>query len=168
MEESSEEILVQENGMYVANGSMKVNGNLGVQGQMQAQQLKIREDNQTILSSVGSMVSFRKECLFTKPVQFNNGATIIGKETKYNSAYVGSETLQAGKRVIVGDSLFKIDAGDRSIVADTFTMSLKKLAADNAISKKISSELVQAESAKVAQELIANYIFADKIKTNKL
>lgn len=164
----SETILENENGIYVTNGNMKVNGNLEVQGQVQSEQIKVREDNQTILSTSGGSISFRKACLFTKPVQFNNGDTTIGVEGTYNSAYVGSPTIHAGDRIILGDSLLKLDASERQITADTFGMSLKKLVVDNAIAKKLSSELVQTENAKVTGDLISQNLFADVIKTNKL
>ena len=66
-------------------------------------------------------ISFNQACCFRGAVEFNNGGTIIGKETTYNSPYVGSPTIQAGIRLVVGDSSFKIDNPSRSIIADTFT-----------------------------------------------
>ena len=167
-EEESDTILEIKDGIYTANGSMNVDGNLEVQGQIQSKQLKVREDDTTILTSVGSSISFRKACMFTKPVQFNNGATTIGVENTYNSAYVGSATLQAGERVVVGDSLFKISAPDRKVVADTFTMSLKNLVVDGVSTKKSTVKILNAESAKVSEELIVKELYSDVVKTNKL
>ena len=156
--------------MYIVNGNMGVSGNLEVEGQTSTHGLKVFDDQRTlpIMSTSGATVSFKKAVEFTMPVQFNNGQTIIGVETTYNTAYVGSPTIQVGNRLVVGDSLFKITAQERSIIADTFKMTLARLNVDNLISKREISDYVEAKKGKVTGELIANEIFADTIKTNKL
>lgn len=169
MAESSEELISQENGTYVANGSMKVKGNLEVETQLTTSVLKVLGDNQLpVVSTSGSAISFKKAVEFLKPVQFNNGKTIIGMETTYNSAYVGSQTIQAGDRLVVGDSLFKVDADTRSVIADTFKMTLARLNVDKLVSKKEVSDFVDAKKVQVTEELVAQEIFADTIKTNRL
>lgn len=169
MADSSEEVLVQENGTYVANGSMTVKGNLEVETQLTAGSIKVLGDNHLpVVTTTGNTISFKKAVEFTKPVQFNGGRTIIGTETTYHSAYVGSPTIQAGDRLVVGDSLFKITADERSIIADTFKMTLARLDVDNLVAKKEVAELLDAKQVKVTKELIAQDIFADTIKTNKL
>ena len=45
MEESSESILTYQNGMYVANGSMKVVGNLETTNQISADSIMIAENS---------------------------------------------------------------------------------------------------------------------------
>ena len=73
MEESSESILVQENGIYVVNGNMKVDGNLEVNSQLAARELKIvGEKLLPIMSTSGDCISFRKSCEFKDAVQFCN------------------------------------------------------------------------------------------------
>jgi hypothetical protein len=103
---------------------------------------------------------------FLKGAQFNNGKTLIGMETTYNSAYVGSDTIQAGERLVLGDSAAKWDVDSRKIIADTFNMTLRRLTADNVFSKKDSTDLLSAKDARVTHELIAQNVFADTIKTN--
>ena len=169
MEESSESILVQENGIYVVNGNMKVDGNLEVNSQLAARELKIvGEKLLPIMSTSGDCISFRKSCEFKDAVQFCNGRTVIGKETTYNSAYVGTETLQAGQRLVIGDSLFKITADERKIIADTFKMTLARLDVDNLVSQKHYANAIDVKKVKVSEELIGQNIYADTIKTNKL
>ena len=168
-EESTEIEVLQDGGMHVTNGNMKVNGNLEVTSQVTASGLKVLgDDHLPELTTVGGNISFRKACEFTKPVQFNGGKTIIGMESTYNSAYVGSQTIQAGDRLLVGDSLLKITSSPRNIVADTFKMSLATLNADTVVSKKDVSDLVQAVDAKVTNKLIAQTVYANTIKTNNL
>lgn len=169
MSESSESILSQENGIYVANGNMQVNGNLEVSDQLTVGNFKILGDNHLpVFSSSGVFFSFRKACEFTKAVQFNNGQTLIGYETTYGSAYVGSPTIQAGDRLVVGDSTFKVTDNDRTIIADTYKMSLARLVADVVTSKKETTDLLETTDAKVTRELVAQDVYADTIKTNKL
>ena len=94
MAESSNSILVQEDGISILHGSMKVDGNLEVGTQLTTHELKVvGSDNTTWLTTADNMISFRKACNFLGAAQFTNGRTIIGKETTYNSAYVGTETL---------------------------------------------------------------------------
>lgn len=61
----------------------------------------------------------------------------------------------------------KIEADERSIAADTYQMTLKRLIADNVFAKKTTTDLLAAKDAKVTGELIAQNVFADVIKTNK-
>ena len=157
----------QENG--VIQGSVKVDGNLEVGGQLAAREFKVvGEDHLPMFTTAGDKISFRQAVEFKDNVEFTNGRTIIGKETTYNSAYVGTETIQAGKRVVVGDSFLKIDADTRSVIADTFKMTLARLDVDNLISKRQIATAIDAKTLKVSGELIGNNIFADTIKTNKL
>ena len=60
----------------------------------------------------------------------------------------------------------KIEADEKSIIADTFNMTLRRLTVDNVFSKKDSTDLLSAKDARVTHELIAQNIFADTIKTN--
>ena len=60
----------------------------------------------------------------------------------------------------------KIEADDKSIIADTFNMTLRRLTVDNVFSKKDSTDLLSAKDARVTHELIAQNVFADTIKTN--
>ena len=100
------------------------------------------------------------------------GGTVIGKETTYNSPYVGSETIQAGKRFVLADSDFRINGNTsdnpRQIIADVFKMKLGTLVVDDIHSKTQTSDSFTTKTAKITQELTANEIFADTIKTNKL
>jgi len=112
MAESEEEetIFSEDGGIHVFNGSMKVNGNLESTGQMTTSCLKVVENGKDVLSTSGDDgISFKKVVEFLKPVQFNNGQTLIGIETTYNSACVNSSTIKAGQRLVVGDSMMKID-----------------------------------------------------------
>jgi hypothetical protein len=94
MIESSESILIEEDGIYTLHGSMKVDGNLEVESQLSSRELKVMGDDLLpIISTSGEYISFKKACEFKDSVQFMNGRTIIGKETTYNSAYVGTETV---------------------------------------------------------------------------
>ena len=61
----------------------------------------------------------------------------------------------------------KIEADERRIIADTYQMTLRKLVVDNEFSKKTTTDLLAAKKAQVTDELIAQNIFADTIKTNK-
>ena len=56
---------------------------------------------------------------------------------------------------MVGDSSMKIEADERSIVADTYQMTLKRLLADNVFAKKTTTDLLAAKDAKVTGELIS-------------
>ena len=113
-------------------------------------------------------MSFKKVASFFNGAQFNNGKTLIGMETTYNSAYVGSETIQAGERLVLGDSAAKWDVDSRKIIADTFEMSLSKLVSDNVTMKKGDATLIKSKDLRVTNELIGQTIFADTIKTNNL
>ena len=115
----------------------------------------------------GDGISFKKACSFQE-VEFVNGRTIIGKESTYNSAYVGTETIQAGQRIVLGDSILKMSSDTRKIMADTFKMTLARLDVDNLFSKRANSDNFEARNVKVTGELIGQNIFADTIKTNKL
>lgn len=170
MADSSESIFVDdEDGIAVIHKNVKVDGNAEVVGQLSTRGFKvIGEDLLPIMSTQGDTISFKKACDFRSPVQFNNGRTLIGIETTYNSAYVGTETIQAGKRVVVGDSLFKITADERAIIADTFRMTLSGLKVDTLMSKKETSDLAEFKKVKVTNELIGEKIYADVIKTNSL
>ena len=170
MSESSESIFIEEeNGTSVVHGNMKVDGNLEVESQLSAKELKIMGDNLLpMISTSGEYISFRKACEFKDSVQFSNGRTMIGIETTYNSAYVGTETIQAGKRIVVGDSLMKIDATSRKIEADTFNMHLARLDSDRIVSKNEYANQIEVKKIKVTDELIGQTIFADTIKTNNL
>ena len=154
----------------VVQGSMKVNGNLEVGQQISSKELKVL-DSETlmpIMTTGKDSISFKKICRFYNPVEFNNGKTIIGIETTYGSAYVGSPTIQAGSRLVVGDSFFKVDANDRTIVSDTFKMTLARLDTDNLIAKNEVADLIETKKLKVTSELIGKTIYADLIRTNNL
>jgi hypothetical protein len=75
------------------HGSMTIEGNLNVQGQTTTNGLSVTADQEQVLHANGTGVSFKKVANFLKGAQFNNGKTLIGMETTYNSAYVGSETI---------------------------------------------------------------------------
>ena len=168
MAESSESILVQEDGIYTLHGSMKVDGNLEVGTQLSTHELKVvGDDFRPIMQVSGGAISFREACSF-KRAEFTDGRTIIGLETTYNSAYVGTETLQAGQRLVLGDSLLKMDASTRKIIADTFRMTLARLDVDNLFVKRQVSDIIESKKVKVTEELIGQNIYADTIKTNKL
>ena len=162
------EIQQDDEGTYIVHGSMKVNGNLEVGNQLTAHGLDVvgSSGDTLVLANDNGAISFRKACEFTRVVQFNNGRTIIGIESTYNSAYVGSPTIQAGTRLVVGDSAFKITAPDKSIIADTFNMTLRNLKADLVTSKKEQSNLVVAKKVNVTDELVGNKIYADTLKVN--
>ena len=89
-------------------------------------------------------------------------------ETTYNSAYVGSETIQAGQRLVLGDSAAKWDVDSRCIIADTFQMTLANLVADNVSMKKGVATLVQTKDLRVTNEIVGQTIFADIVKTNNI
>ena len=72
------------------HGSRTVEGNLNVQGQTTTSRLSVVDDGTQVLHANGTGVSFNAAVEFLKGAQFNNGETIIGMETTYNSAYVGS------------------------------------------------------------------------------
>ena len=69
---------------------------------------------------------------------------------------------------MVGDSIFKITADTRRIIADTFRMVLARLDVDNLFAKRQVSENIESSKVKVTGELIGQNIYADTIKTNKL
>lgn len=162
MAESSESKIIE--------GNLVVKGNLNVEQQVQTKNFKVLDETtlQTILSTGGDTISFRKACDFHKPVQFNNGQTLIGIDTTYNSAYVGSPTIQAGERLVVGDSLFKITTDERKIIADTFNMTLREMDVNFLNAKKETADLIEAKDIKVSNDLIGKTIYADAIKSNKL
>ena len=128
----TDDIYQDDEGTYIVHGSMKVNGNLEVGNQLTAHGLDVVDSsgNTLMLANDNGAISFRKACEFTRAVQFNNGRTIIGIESTYNSAYVGSPTIQAGKRLVLGDSAAKWDVDSRKVIADTFNMTLRSLVAD--------------------------------------
>lgn len=163
-------IIYDDEGTQIVHGNMKVNGNLEVGNQLTTHGLEIVEQNgaTALLTNSNGEISFRRACEFTKSVQFNNGKTVIGIETTYNSAYVGSPTIQAGNRLVIGDSAMKITADEKSIIADTFKMTLRSLTTDLVTSKKEQSNLVVAKKVNVTDELVGNKIYADVIKTNSL
>lgn len=150
------------------HGSMTVEGNLDVQGQTTTSGLSIVSEQGPVMYANQTGVSFKKVVNFLKGAQFNNGKTIIGMETTYGSAYVGSETLQAGERLVLGDSAAKWDVDSRKIVADTFDMTLASLKSDTVTMKKGVATLVQSKNLQVTDELIGQTIFADTVKTNNL
>ena len=155
--------------MQVIQGSLKINGNLTVDSQITTKDFKLVDDEfKSLLTTSGNAFSFRKSCEFLKPVQFNNGQTIIGIESTYKSAYIGSPTIQAGNRLIVGDSDLKITNDDRTILADTFKMLLDKLVVTSITNKKQTSDLIESKKLKITDELISQNIYADTIKTNNL
>lgn len=150
------------------HGSMTVEGNLNVQGQTTTSRLSVVADGTPVLHVNNTGVSFKMAVDFLKGAQFNNGKTLIGMETTYNSAYVGSDTIQAGERLVLGDSAAKWDVDSRKIIADTFNMTLAKLTSDEVSMKKGVATLVQAKNLQVTNELIGQTIFADTVKTNNL
>ena len=152
----------------IIHGSLTVEGNLDVYNQTTTNQLSVVSNGESVLHANQTGVSFRKVASFFKGAEFNNGKTIIGMETTYNSAYVGTETLQAGQRLVLGDSAAKWDVDSRKIIADTFEMSLSKLVSDNVNMKKGDATLIKSKDLRVTNELIGQTIFADTIKTNNL
>ena len=157
----------EESGIHVAYGNVKVNGNLEATGQITAKNLKILQDGRFVLSTAGrDSISFNKAVEFLKPVEFNNGNTMIGFEDKYHSAYVGSPTIQAGERLIIGDSVMKIDAASSKIIADRFTQILDTLKADKVVAKKTTSDQIATNKISVTEELVGKEIYAETIKTN--
>lgn len=153
----------------IMEGNATVRGNLSVEGQTTTKGLKVIDDDQKIAMLVtDDGLSFRKACCFTDGAEFNNGKTLIGMETTYHSAYVGTETLQAGQRLVLGDSAAKWDVDTRKIIADTFTMSLATLNSDNVNMKKGVATLVQTKNLQVTNELIGKKLLANTIKTNNL
>lgn len=95
----------EDSGNATIHGSLTVEGNLGVQGQTTTNGLKVVDDDGNFSFGVdNARISFRKVCQFAKPVEFNNGHTIIGMEGTYDSAYVCSPTIHAKNRLILGDS----------------------------------------------------------------
>lgn len=85
-------ISTQDDGSKVVNGSLLVDGNLNVSGQTTTAGLKVVEEGSStpLLTTNGRTVKFRKAVEFQNPVEFSNGKTIIGIETTYDSAYVGT------------------------------------------------------------------------------
>lgn len=156
-------------GVPVIHGNMTIEGNLDVEGQTTTNGLKVVDSNASVAFWVtDDEISFRKACYFKDNAQFNNGRTIIGMETTYNSAYVGSETIQAGQRLVLGDSAAKWDVDSRRIIADTFKMTLAKLTSDEVSMKKGVATLVQTKNLQVTNEIIGQTIFADTVKTNNI
>lgn len=91
---SDESSLVENTTNPIFPGNMTVKGNLSVEGQTTTNGLKVVDDDDAIAMWVtDDGLSFRKACCFTDGAEFNNGDTIIGMETTYNSAYVGSTTI---------------------------------------------------------------------------
>lgn len=154
----------------IVESNLLVKGNLEVKNHLQSTNLTIFDENtkKAILSTGGDVISFKKACDFHKPVQFNNGKTLIGIDTTYNSAYVGSPTIQAGERLVVGDSLFKITTDQRKIIADTFNMTLRALDVDFLNSKKQTADLIESKDIKASNDIIGKTIYADAIKSNRL
>ena len=150
------------------HGSMTIEGNLDVQGKTITNGLSVVANGEQILHANNTGVSFKKAVDFLKGAQFNKGRTLIGIETTYNSAYVGSETIQAGQRLVLGDSAAKWDVDARKIIADTFDMSLEKLVSSEVSMKKGVATLIQSKNLQVTNELIGQTIFADTVKTNNL
>lgn len=142
----------------IMNGSVKIDGNLEVGQELLVNDFKVVEDGSTtpMLYTKGGSISFNKVCKFNKGAEFNVGRTVIGLETTYKSAYVGTESLQAGQRLVVGDSSFKITADDREIIADTYAMSLKGLIVDSISTKKINSKIANVGTLEVIDELMTN------------
>ena len=70
--------------------------------------------------------------------------------------------------MILGDSAAKWDVDSRKVIADTFTMSLKKLVVDDIAAKKVASNVVTADTLKATSEIIGQTVFADTVKTNNL
>lgn len=166
MSSDESELLNGEN--PVIHGSVTIEGNLDVQTQTTTNGLTVVSNGDSVLHANGTGVSFKKVASFFNGAQFNNGKTLIGMETTYNSAYVGSETIQAGERLVLGDSAAKWDVDSRKIIADTFEMSLSKLDADHVVMKKGDATLIKSKDLRVTNELIGQTIFADTIKTNNL
>lgn len=166
MSSDESELLNGEN--PVIHGSVTIEGNLDVQTQTTTNGLTVVSNGDSVLHANGTGVSFKKVASFFNGAQFNNGKTLIGMETTYNSAYVGSETIQAGERLVLGDSAAKWDVDSRKIIADTFEMSLSKLVSDNVTMKKGDATLIKSKDLRVTNELIGQTIFADTIKTNNL
>ena len=130
-------------GVQVIHDNVTIDGNIDVEGLTTTNGLKVVDSNTSVAFWVtDDEISFRKACYFKDNAQFNNGRTIIGMETTYNSAYVGSETIQAGQRLVLGDSAAKWDVASRCIIADTFKMTLANLVADNVSMKKGVATLV--------------------------
>lgn len=96
MSETSESSFIEEEegGTNVVHGNMKVDGNLEVESQLSTKELKVIGENfLPIMATSGEYISFKKSCEFEDSAQFANGRTMIGIETTYNSAYVGTETI---------------------------------------------------------------------------
>lgn len=165
---SSDESQLLDGNTPVIHGSVTIEGNLDVQNHTTTNGLSVMYDGDSILHANSTGVSFKKVASFHKGAQFNNGKTIIGIENTYDSAYVGSETIQAGERLVLGDSAAKWDVDSRKIIADTFEMSLSKLVSDSVNMKKGEATLIKSKDLRVTNELIGQTIFADTIKTNNL
>ena len=73
----------------IVHGSMIVKGNLQVETQLTTPNLKVPG----AIHANENEVSFRAACEFVDGARFNNSRTIIGIENRYNSAYVGTETI---------------------------------------------------------------------------
>ena len=140
-------------GASVIHGSVKIDGNLEVATQLSTKEFKVFGENgssanPTMIAKTG-LVQFNKACKFMDTVEFNNGKTTIGTEASYNSACVASDTFMAGERILVGDSLFKITADTRKIIADTFTMTLSKLDTGNLVAKSSTFDSVTTKNGKI-------------------
>ena len=165
---SSDESELLDGNNPVIHGSVTIEGNLDVQTQTTTNALSVVSSGESVFHANQTGVSFRKVASFFKGAQFNGGKTLIGMETTYNSGYVGSETIQAGQRLVLGDSAAKWDVDSRKIIADTFEMSLSKLVSDNVNMKKGEATLIKSKDLQVTNELIGQMIYADTIKTNNL
>lgn len=161
-----------EGGASVIHGSVKIDGNLEVATQISTKEFKVFGENGSsvnpTMTARNGLVQFNKVCKFMDTVEFNNGKTTIGTEATYGSACVASDTFMAGERILVGDSLFKITADTRKIIADTFTMTLSKLDTGNLVAKNSKFETITTKNGKVTNEFISESIFANTIKVNKL
>jgi hypothetical protein len=65
------------------------------------------------MTTVGDSISFRKTCEFKEEVKFNNGNTIIGGQNTEWGSYISSTTVQAGRNLVLGESIFKITTDAR-------------------------------------------------------
>ena len=161
-------ITLEEELNSVVHGNRIVDGNLEVTGQISTGNIKVLENGLPVMTTVGDAIQFRKACEFKEAVKFNNGNTVIGGQNTDWGAFVSSTTIQAGRNIILGDSIFKITSNERKIIADTFNMALARMDVDTVVSKKEISDLIEAKKVKVSNELIGNSIYASVIKTNKL
>lgn len=150
-------------------GSQHVQGNLSVDGQTSTTTFKVTGANgSTTLTAGDGNVSFKGYCKFAEDCEFNGGQTLIGVETTYGTAYIGSPTVQVGNRLVVGDSLFRVLAEDRTIVADTFSMTLAKLDVDKVRVDNLVADLLKVSNIKLSGKLDTAYVAADEVHTPKV